>query len=53
MMNQINRFVSDDSGAETVEYALVLALLAVAAVVAIGTVGTSVSNLFTQVNGSI
>ena len=52
-MNQINRFVSDDSGAETVEYALVLALLAVAAVVAIGAVGTSVSKLFTTVNASI
>jgi pilus assembly protein Flp/PilA len=52
-MNQINRFLTDDTGAETVEYALVLALLAVAAVVAIGAVGTSVSNLFTKVNGSI
>ena len=52
-MNQINRFVTEDTGAETVEYALVLGLLAVAAVAAIATLGTSVSSIFTKINGSI
>jgi pilus assembly protein Flp/PilA len=52
-MNLITRFITEDNGAETVEYALVLGLLAVAAVVAIGTVGTSVSSVFTQINGSM
>ena len=52
-MNLITRFLTEDNGAETVEYALVLGLLAVAAVVAIGTVGGSVSSVFTQINGSM
>jgi Flp pilus assembly pilin Flp len=52
-MNLISRFITEDNGAETVEYALVLGLLAVAAVVAIGIVGTSVSSVFTRINGSM
>ena len=52
-MNLITRFLTEDNGAETVEYALVLGLLAVAAVVAIGTLGGSVSSVFTRINGSM
>ena len=52
-MDQIHRFVTEDTGAETVEYALVLGLLAIAAVVAIGTLGTTVKNIFTNVNTQI
>ena len=52
-MNLINRFVSEDTGAETVEYALVLGLLAVAAVVALTALGTSVSTMFNTASTKI
>ena len=52
-MNLINRFVTEDTGAETVEYALVLGLLAIAAVVAITALGTSVSGIYTSVKNSL
>jgi pilus assembly protein Flp/PilA len=52
-MNQINRFVTEDTGAETVEYALVLGLLAVAAVVALTALGTSVSTMFNTAKNSL
>jgi pilus assembly protein Flp/PilA len=52
-MNLINRFVTEDNGAETVEYALVLGLLAIASVVAITALGTEVSTMFNTVKGDI
>ena len=52
-MNLIKRFVTDDTGAETVEYALVLGLLAIAAVVAITTLGGTINTIFTNVNARI
>ena len=52
-MNLINRFTHEDTGAETVEYALVLGLLAIAAVVAITALGTSVSGIYTSVTASL
>ena len=42
-MSLIRRFVKEEDGAETVEYALVLGLMALAAVVGIGAAGTSVN----------
>ena len=42
-MSLIRRFVKDEDGAETVEYALVLGLMALAAVVGIGAAGTAVN----------
>ena len=52
-MNLINRIVSDDSGAETVEYALVLGLMAIAAIAAITALGTNISNFWSYVSGKI
>jgi pilus assembly protein Flp/PilA len=52
-MNLINRFVTEENGAETVEYALVLGLLAIAAVVALTALGTSVSTLFNTARTSL
>lgn len=43
-MELVRRFVKDDEGAETVEYALVLGLMALAAIVGIGAAGTAVNN---------
>jgi len=42
-MSLIRRFVKEEDGAETVEYALVLGLMALAAVVGIGAAGTAVN----------
>lgn len=42
-MELARRFIDEDAGAETVEYALVLGLVAIAAVAAIGLVGTNIS----------
>jgi pilus assembly protein Flp/PilA len=47
-VNLLKRFVREDNGADTVEYALVLGLVALAAVVGITSVGT---NLQTWWNG--
>ena len=39
-MGLLQRFVKDEAGAETVEYALVLALMALAAAAGVSTAGT-------------
>jgi Flp pilus assembly pilin Flp len=43
-MSLFRRFVKEDTGAETVEYALVLGLMALAAVVGITAAGNNVKN---------
>lgn len=54
-MELVQRFVSEEAGAETVEYALVLGLIALAAAAAIGTAGGKIgawwSNLSTAIGG--
>lgn len=45
----IRKFVGDERGLETVEYAVVAALITVAAVTAITLVGTNVANKFSAV----
>jgi pilus assembly protein Flp/PilA len=52
-MELIKRFAQDETGAETVEYALVLGLVALAAVVAITAVGSSLSTWWTSLSGTI
>jgi pilus assembly protein Flp/PilA len=52
-MELIKRFAQDETGAETVEYALVLGLVALAAVAAIGTVGSNLSTWWTSLAGTI
>jgi pilus assembly protein Flp/PilA len=53
-MEFLKRFVTQEDGAETVEYALVLGLMALAAVVAItqagGNIGTWWNGLATRIN---
>jgi Flp pilus assembly pilin Flp len=55
MIGLIRRFVDDDAGAETVEYALVLALMALAAAAGVSTAGTQLgawwNSLSTTING--
>ncbi len=47
MVNQIKRFIKDDSGATMIEYGLLVALVAIAAIVALGLLGTELGTLFT------
>ena len=49
-MSLIRRFVKEDNGAETVEYALVLGLMALAAVVGIGAAGTAVNGWWNRLS---
>ncbi len=46
-------FVGDESGQDLVEYALLLSLVAVATVSALTTLATTVSGVWTTVNGKI
>ncbi len=46
MMNLVKRFISDEKGLETVEYAIIAALITVAAITAIGLVGEEVAAKF-------
>jgi len=52
-MNLVNRFVTEDSGAETVEYALVLGLIALVAVAAITTLGTAANSIWVAMSGKL
>jgi pilus assembly protein Flp/PilA len=47
------RFMSDDSGATMVEYALMVALVAAVCVVAVTALGTALTGQFTSVAGSV
>ena len=54
-MELIKRLISEEEGAETVEYALVLALMALAAAAGVSTAGTKLgawwNSLSTTING--
>ena len=52
-MNELRKFVSDDSGATMVEYALMVALIAAVCVTAVTAVGTAVSGKFTAIATNI
>lgn len=52
-MKLFKRFVQEDKGAETVEYALVLGLVALAAVAGLTAAGNSVSAWWTGLSGQI
>ena len=52
-MGSIMRFVKDDSGADLVEYALLVGIVALGAVTAIGGVRTSIINMFTSITTSL
>lgn len=46
-------FVSDESGQDLIEYALVAALVALAAVASLNSAGSAVSGAFTGVSSSV
>ena len=51
--NLFARVLTDESGGETIEYALVLGLIIVVAIAIIGSVGTKVAGRWTSVNRSL
>jgi len=53
MFEWIKRFVSDEQGLETVEYAVIAALITMAAIVAISTLGGSVSAKFEELDAKL
>jgi pilus assembly protein Flp/PilA len=50
VLNHISRFVRDERGMETVEWAVLAALVTAALVAAITTLGTNVKNAFTSLS---
>ena len=49
----IKQFMTDDSGATMVEYALILALIAVACITAVTALGSALSGEFGTITGAI
>ena len=49
-MNNVRRFLADESGATAIEYGLIAALIAVGIIAAATTLGGSLSNLFGRVS---
>jgi pilus assembly protein Flp/PilA len=52
-MQLIKRFLSDDSGATAIEYALIAAGIALAIITAVNTLGTTLSGKFDSINASL
>ena len=52
-INRAKSFLKSEDGPTATEYAVMLALIIVVALTAIQTLGTSVTGVFTDVNGSI
>ena len=49
----IEHFVSDDRGADLIEYALLAGLISLAAVATLTTVGTSITGLFGKIKDKL
>ncbi|MFD1198320.1 Flp family type IVb pilin [Brucella gallinifaecis] len=52
-MNNIVRFIKDDSGATAIEYGLLAALISVAIIVAATTLGQNLSATFNRISGKL
>jgi pilus assembly protein Flp/PilA len=50
---RMRAFVSDDSGQDLLEYALLVGLIALVAVLAVTSTGTSVNNIFQAISNSL
>lgn len=49
----LKRFLADESGLETVEYAIITGLVVAAAIVAIGSIGDRVGTIFENLDGQM
>jgi len=52
-MRAVKRFLRDQKGTETVEWAIIIGLIAVAAITVIGLIGGRVTQLFQQLYNAI
>jgi pilus assembly protein Flp/PilA len=52
-MGKVRSFLRDESGATSIEYALIAAGIALAIISAVNSLGTKVSNKFTSINASL
>jgi pilus assembly protein Flp/PilA len=52
-MQLIKRFLSNESGATAIEYALIAACIALAIITAVNTLGTTLSGKFDSINASL
>ena len=52
MSKQINSFLSNDSGATAIEYALIAALIALSAIAAMGSLSNKISNEFNTIGNN-
>ena len=50
---RMRAFVSDDSGQDLLEYALLVGLIALVAVLAVTSTGTSVNNIFQAISNAL
>jgi pilus assembly protein Flp/PilA len=53
MTRRLNRFLSDESGATSVEYSLIAALIGVVIIAGVKKLGTNLSNKFSTVANSV
>jgi Flp pilus assembly pilin Flp len=49
-MDSLKRFIRDEQGLETVEYAIILGLIVVGTIITIGLIGDKVYNAFNSAN---
>ena len=49
----VKRFIANQSGATSIEYALIAAGIALAIITAVNTLGTTLSKKFTSINASL
>jgi pilus assembly protein Flp/PilA len=52
-MSMLKRFLTDEDGVTSIEYALIASLIAVFIIAAVQLLGTRVSTVFTEVGGSL
>jgi pilus assembly protein Flp/PilA len=53
MLQQISRFLTDESGATSIEYCLIAAGLSIVIVTAVNSIGSTINTKFTSVNTSL
>lgn len=53
VLGQVKRFLKSEDGPTATEYAVMLALIIVLSLAAITGIGTTVSGIFTNLNGSL
>ena len=53
MTHLIRKFLADDHGATSIEYALIAGGIAVVLVAAVGTIGTNLKPIFTSVGAAV